>query len=234
MVHNFRSTINPEKYTFIFDSTKYDNGPIAPFFLYQTARLDGSWVYPQPLPTHLVGEYLVSLAKEMMGNDELIDCLKYKLPHEPEDTMLEFASKVVYKAGKKKAYFSREFSRVSSVRTKQYDRRWQEITPEMNGSPTAIMDFLLTEYNRDGLTRYVYARKLRKWLYENKAGRRRYIDMDLPAEFIGWTQDRHENYAIDAAWNAVQIAMDIYDAKRRFKYNIEMYTSNAMVSKLEN
>lgn len=234
MVHTFRSTINSEKYMFIYDTGKWDNSPIAPYFLYQTARTDGTWVYPQPLPTHLVGEYLISLATEMRANDELIESLKYKLPHDPDDSMLEFAAGVVYKEGKKKRYFSREFARVSSVKAKQYDRRWQEITPEMNGSPSSMLDFMLTEYNRDGLTRYIYARKLRKWLYENKATRRRYIDMDLPAEFIGWTKDRHENYAIDAAWNNVEIALNIYEQKRNFKNNIDQYTQNAMVSKLEN
>jgi hypothetical protein len=234
MVHTFRSTINPEKYTFIYDTGKWDNGPVAPYFLYQTMRMDGSWVYPQALPIHLAGEYLISMAKEMMGNDELIESLKYKLTSEPEDAIFEFATQVVYKSGKKR-FYSREFNRISSVRAKQHDKRWFEITNNMDGSPSSLMDFMLDEYNRSGLIRYVYARKLRKWLYEHATKRQRHnLDMPLPAEFIGWTQDWHENHAIDAAWDAVQIAINIYEQKRRFNDNVQRYTSNAMVSKLEN
>ena len=60
------------------------------------------------------------------------------------------------------------------------------------------------------------------------------VILDLPAEFTGWTTDRHEQYAIDAAWNNVEIALNIYEQKRNFKNNIDQYTQNAMVSKLEN
>jgi hypothetical protein len=231
----FPSLINSETIRFIFDSSQWGEAHISPFFLCQEKRNDpdSGWRYPSPIDTKMVGEYFTSFAAALMEDDKLVESFRYRMPSEPSEEDLIFASKIVYKAGKKTKYFSRSFKRVSAVKSKQYDKRWEPITESMDGSSTAMLNFLLGDYSRDTFTRYIFAHAIRKWIYSNSKQRRKYY-MDKPAEVAGWTTDYHENYAIDSAWEAVKLAMSIHEQKQRFKSNQEQYVQHAMVSKLEN
>ena len=228
----FPSLINPERYIFVYDSSIYESGPVCSCFRFYYTRdsnVDSGRDFA--LLFDLVGEYLISLAKTMIDNTELVESLHYRLPSEPSDEMLSFATKLVYKEGKKIRYYSTELKRISSVKSKKYDRRWEEIRSNMNGTPESIFGFLNKEYS-NGLEKYVNARKIRKYLASHKNIKNVY--MDLPAEFVGWTTDTYKSYAIDQAWSAIQNAIELYKKRKEFENNLAGYKQHMMLSTLEN
>ena len=228
----FPSVINPEKYLFGVNSDNYRTAELEPSFEFQERRGDGSWTWPQLVTRKFAAEYLASLATAMMENDDLTDHMYWRFKSRPTDEEIEFAAKVVFKAGKKVRYFSKEFKRISAVRAKQYDKRWELINESMDGSPRAIFNFLTSSYTRDGLSQYMYAEKIRQWFYADRKRYRKY-SMEDPAEFLGWTSDYNQQAAIKAAINACRSAIAIRKERKDFKEYITDVNHRAMVTKLE-
>jgi hypothetical protein len=228
----FPSIVNTEKYLFVFDSEQYGSSSTAPVlqnFLVKIRCGDG-WGFSSPIAMPLVGEYLASLATVMLENDELCKALYYTLNCRFSDEDITFASKVVY--GKKKKYYSRHFSRVSTVSMKQYDTRWKEVNEYMDGSPNSIINILTGDYPRSTLEQYFLAEKVRTWLFADRK-RSRKFSMDGAAEYVGWTHNFTQERAIEKAMSACKSALTIYREKLAFKEHLEDFTRNAMVVKLE-
>jgi len=229
----FLSIINPEKNNFVYDSDSWDNAPVSPKFLVHYKRdHNDSWHFPIALPTNLAGEYMLSLANEMLKNDELTKSVRYEFTSGPIISDINFAHKVVYKSGKKTTYYSASLQRTSAVRSKQYDKRWREVTEEMDGSPESIMNILLGGYWRDGISCYAYAYAIRKWMLADRKLYRKY-SMSLPAQYLKWTDDYNEAHAIQCGWDAVITALEIFEAKKNFKHITEQYNQYAMMVTLE-
>jgi hypothetical protein len=230
----FPSIANPEKYLFVYDTEQYQSAPISGNFLYRIRRHDNSWQYPDQLSISLFGEYLASLASVMIDNDDLCRSLKYRLDCGPEIDRIKFAAKVVYKEGKKKKYYSLSLARVSAVNAKQYDRRFEPIAENMNGSPESIMNLLFFErgYMNDGLSKFAYAVAIYKWANNEKKYYRKF-HLSQPAIMVKFTESYNEAYAIQSAWDACIRALDIWKMKNEHKSDLEQYVQYAMVNKLE-
>jgi hypothetical protein len=225
----FPSIINTEKHKFAYDSDRYDTASVSAHFEVITKRdYSDSWNFPMPIPTNLAGEYMISLATAMLENDELCNYVRYEFTSGPSLEAINFASKVVYKPGKKDKFYSKSLQRVSAVRTKQYDRRWEVIREGMDGTPDSIMSILTGDYSRDGITRYGYALAIRNWVFAERKRYRKY-SMGSPALYLKWTDDYNEAHTIQTGWDAVLTALAIYDAKKNFKYLTDQYNQHNMI-----
>ena len=231
----FPSTINPEKYQFIYDTDSYArSGPFGYCFEYQERRNDGiSFTYAMSLPTNLAGEYLISLSAILMGeeNDELYRSLFYKLTNNIPNTDIIFASKVVYNA-KKRKYYSTSLRKISSVSSKQYDKRFEQVHDELDGSVKSIFE-ILNGRNNEGFHQYDVAKTINKWRQSLKMREYRKLFMELPAKYLKWTDSYNEAAAIDYAYEAVMSALTIWKTKKEYKNHVDQYMQNAMVAKLE-
>ena len=228
----FPSVINPEKYQFGYNNANYRVTELSAGFEFQERGGDGSWRYPRPVTRNFAAEYLASLATVMMENDDLCDHMYWRFRSEPNNEEIEFAAKVIFKLGKKTRYFSREFKRISAVRAKQYDRRWELITEHMDGSPRAIFNYSTDVAARDGLTQYIYAEKIHEWIYADRKRYRKH-SMEDPAAFLGWTSDYNQQAAIKSAINACRSALTIRRERKDFKEYITDVNHRAMITKLE-
>jgi hypothetical protein len=229
----FPSIVNSEKYRFIYNSEQWQVAPVnAHFEVREKRQHTDSWIFPIALPVNLVGEYLISLASVMLENDELCRSVAYDLTCGPDKDRIEFSSKVIYKAGKKTRYFSSKVQKISAVSSKQYDKRYEEIKEGMDGSPQSIFNLLISNFSRDGLTRYIYARDIHEWLYSDRKKYRKFR-MDDPAQFVSWTDNYDEMYAIRCAFESCLTALAIYRAKIDFKNKLDGYNQHMMLIKLE-
>ena len=225
----FPSTTNPETIQFGYDSNLWQEAPVHQRFTYSKLKDgEGLWLPHFQLPINYVGDYFISLAREMAKNDELCCDLRWTFTSGPSDDELTFASKVVYKS-KKTRYYSRDLKKITAISSNQYDRRYEIITESMDGSPDSM--FAILRYSTSGVTRYAYANAINKWL---NASRRRWSkwSMELPAQVLNWTADYDNARAIQAGWEACLQAIEIYNLRQKLTGSVETYNQYAMVSKL--
>jgi hypothetical protein len=224
----FPSIINPNHYQFIYDtSSNFWSAPIHPYFVVrnlQSGSLDA-------LSTELAADYFGSLASAMRDNDELCGEIGWRFQGPSDNENFEFAATVKYgkKDAKRTRYFSKELRRISSVKSKQYDRRFEPICSYMDGSLKQIFD-MTKIHAMYGLGYYACAHAFRKWANDNpkKAG---YMS-DYPAEFLGWTTSDTYAYAVHYAWEAVLSVFAMYESKRNLNKLIDTFKNFAIQHKM--
>ena len=236
----FESIMNTESIRYIYNTEYYNDAPVHRHFHYAQRRSADNWSTPMPLPIYLVGDYIASLAQAMSTNDELTRYAGYTFTNVPSDESISFAASVVYKQGRNKdkkpkpRYYSMDLQRISAVSSKKWDRRFEEITESMDGSPDHIMNLLMRRYSRDGITRYAYINAIRAWFDKSATKKqRRDFYVEMPAKFVGWTESYDEIHAIQYAWDAVLEMINIYRAKLDFDNKMQSYKQHAMITKLE-
>ena len=224
----FPSTTNPDTIRFGFDSDLWDSSPVNSSFIYSKLK-DGEEVWPRncKLPVDLVGDYFISLAQEMAKNDDLCRENRWIFTSGPDERELNFAAKVKY-TPKKVRYYSRDLKKITATRSKQYDRRYEKVTPEMDGSPESMFSILAS--SSTGTLRYSCAYAIHQWL--NKGRRWRKWSMNLPAHVLNWTHDYETCRAIQAGWSACLQAIEIYNLRQQIEQSVTTYNQYAMVSKL--
>jgi hypothetical protein len=227
----FPSIINSDTRRFIYDSDKWDNAPVCSYFLVEEKRTNSEgWHYPVPITTNLTAEYLASLATQMIENDDLCESVCYRFERAPNTDDIEFAAKVVYNT-KKSRYYSKELHKISAVRSKQYDRRYELVDDSYNGSPQGVLNILYDGGSFDGLTKFTYSKAVYDWFYASRK-RHKKFSMDEPAEVAGLTDSWDEGRTITSAWTACMVALQAWKSKREFKHSMETFKQRAMVAKL--
>lgn len=233
MLRQFPSVTYPEKYLFFFDGYAYDSAQVSPSFLVQELVNKSYAGYRHPIPVSLVGEYLMSLATAMLSDDDLSKEAYYKFGYKLDIDELEFASKLIFKEGKKTKYYSKSLKKISGVSSKKWDRRFEPITEEMDGSPLSIFN-LMAKNKDEAIIRFMYAWNIRKWLQEKKPRKYWYkYDMPKAAQFVGWTEDTSTSRAIEEAWEACQEALNVYMAKRKIVTHTSAYNNYVVMATLE-
>lgn len=229
MIVTFPSTTNPENIRFGYDSDLWNSAPVFPRFTY-TKLKDGeiSWPANAILSVDLAGDYFISLAQVMVKNDDLCRDLRWRFTSGPSEDELNFAAKIVFKS-KKTRYYSRELRKITATSSKQYDRRYEKITEDMNGSPSSMFAILGT--SSSGIVRYACAYAIHKWLNASRSRWRKW-SMDLPAQVLNWTHDYDSCRAIQAGWEACLQAIEIYNLRQKLEGSVETYNQYAMVAKL--
>jgi hypothetical protein len=232
MRFEFPSIVNTEKNLFVFDTDEWRTAPVNYYFLVMEINNRSGRAVATPITPNLVGEYLSSLATAMLENEELSRKVYYYMPAIPENELMDFYSKIVY-SEKKTRYYSTSSQKITAVKSKRWDKRWEEVREEMDGSPQSMFRMLTqTSARSDTLYKYVIATGIRTWLYNNRKRRNKFY-MDDPAELVGWTKNYDEMSAIRCAYDAVMTAIQIYRAKLDFKNKIDGFTQHAMITKLE-
>jgi hypothetical protein len=232
---SFPSIANENSYVYTFDSYSYNNSSaICSDFLYKKIN-DEKWSLDHSVTVDLLGDYLASLSLAMLSNDDLSREISWKLPSEVNKNEIEFASSITYKSGSKTRYYSMELRKISSVQSKKYDRRFEQINSDMDGSPRSIFELITGNNGWSNLYKYGLAAEIRDWLFNNgnKRTKRKSSYMQPPAEFLNWTSDDTKVHEIRNGWEACKFAIASYQAKQNVASSISCFKNYALQSKLE-
>ncbi len=228
MIISFPSTVNPTTIQFAYDSDRWRTAPVHCSFVFW--KMDENEIVSPvtELSTDRVGDYFISLARELAINDKLCHQMRWIFDCGPSREELNFAAKVIAKP-KKTLYYSTSLKKISATRNKQYDRRYEIITEDMNGSPQSMMSIL--NPSSPGLVRYAYASAIHAWVNADRKRYRKY-SMSLPAQVLKWTEDYEEARAIQIGWEACLRANNIYNLRQELTSDIERFTRCEMLAKL--
>lgn len=195
MTYPFSSIEDPESagYTFDTDTT----------FSSELTSCHFRTSYRGCVGTSDLADYLASLANAMLTDQELADKAWGILETKPPVSAIEFAAGLVFRptdtAGNiKRRFWSLELRKVSSNLALQHDRRYEEFTEWMNGSPEAILRILMPSY-ASPFMRYCYISAVREWIITI-----RHESTELPGVQLGWFPDHHTARKLHAAFSAVQ------------------------------
>ena len=182
----------------------------------------------------IYGDYLASLAKAMLNNDELCESLYWEFQSRIENKDIDFYAKIAWKEKDrtKPRYFSKDLNRISAVKSKQFDRRFEPITDEMDGTPEFIFKMLSSEYN-SLLKQYNIANSILDYVNSRNNEKKYYSYMPYPAEFLKWSEDATIIRAIYQGWNACKLASQVYCVKKQTTTAINNFMNYTIQSKLE-
>jgi hypothetical protein len=180
---------------------------------------------------NMFADFLASLATTMLENSDLCGALYYTFSSPIGADDIEFCASVVWKEKDNKTprYYSKELKRISAVKSKKYDRRFEVIDESFTGEPRAIFSMLSNEYN-SALKAYGIADTLREFLYNKKRG---YKYMPYAAEFLNWTNDDTTANAIQEAYLACRLASEVFEAKSRVTSRINNFKNYELQRKME-
>jgi hypothetical protein len=235
MNFKFPSIANVNLYEYAYNTIGYyDDRAIQSEFVYRKIINEKLSCTMNVVPVELLGDYLASLALAMLADNELSKEVYWRFSSTISENDIEFAASIIWKEGKRR-YYSTELRKISSVQTKQYDRRFEPITSEMDGSPKAIFDLLITDNGGSGLYKYGVANDIRNWLWKrnSKKTKRKNVYMDQPAEFLGWTTDNTLIHCIRNGYEACKFAVAAHTARQNVESSISCFKNFAIQSKLE-
>ena len=205
MHRKFASLQHPEQYGYAYDSEAFDSNAevdwhMRMFHTYGDGlcQHSGDW----PIATQFMPDYLASLAKAMLEDTELVERSTFDFCRVPTNKTIAFCASVKWKESDrewgKRRYYSVSELKISNSRSKEHDKRYQEIREWNDGTPEAIYRMCIPDYSR-ALQMYSTAQAIREWCSE-ESGRGW---MELPAIFLKWfdldtriAQDMH--YAFNA------------------------------------
>ncbi|HEX5426563.1 MAG TPA: hypothetical protein VFW94_23650 [Candidatus Acidoferrales bacterium] len=206
MLRKFPSLAD-DQHGYAIDSGAYNNSAQVheSFRMYQTYG-DGLIQHSPdwPITTDNLTDFLFSLAAyalEHPEDEELLRHLLFRLNRGPLRQAIEFCATVVWgkrdeenKSYEKRRYFSIAERKWGTHKTKQYDKRYQELTSDHDGTTKSLYRLLLPEF-ADGLERYLTARAIYQWTMEDSD---RY--MQLPGTFLKWFEgDGYDSRGNDKA-----------------------------------
>lgn len=231
----FPSIASPNTYLYTFDSNSYaTSGEICNDFLYKKILPDGTMNFNTVVSVDLFGDYLASLSLAMLTDDNLCREISWRIPSDFNKNEIEFAASVIYKSGKSR-YFSTELRKISSVASKRFDRRFEFIDSNMDGSPKSIFSIIIGNNGGSGLFKYGLATAIRDWFFYNgkKKTKRKNSYMEPAAEFLEWTSDHTKINEIRNGWEACKFAIAAYTAKQNVESSISCFKNYALQRKLE-
>lgn len=239
MIVEFPSLANPNKFVYIYNSNCWycsSNKTFHNNFLYQQLNSEEFAIGPRKNldNVNLYGDYLASLAKAMLNNDELCESLYWEFQSRIENKDIDFYAKIAWKEKDrtKPRYFSKDLNRISAVKSKQFDRRFEPITDEMDGTPEFIFKMLSSEYN-SLLKQYNIANSILDYVNSRNNEKKYYSYMPYPAEFLKWSEDATIIRAIYQGWNACKLASQVYCVKKQTTTAINNFMNYTIQSKLE-
>lgn len=205
-------------------------------FFYQSLSSDGFLIGLKSLleKVNLFGDYLASLASAMLENNELCEDIYFSFYSSVDVKDIDFYANIAWKEKDrtKPRYFSKELNRISAVKSKKYDRRFEPITDEMDGSLDFIFKMLANEYS-SCLKKYEIANNIYDYVNKRNDSKKYYKYMPTPAEFLKWSEDHSIVRGIYEGWTACQKAAEAYIAKKHVQSRINNFMNYAIQSKLE-
>jgi hypothetical protein len=220
----FASIGHPAKYGYAYDSSPtYRNNVVVDshFEQFETygdglCQHSGSW----SVGTEYIADYFLSLAVAMLAAEDttLVEEVSYIVGRRPADSSIEFAKSVIFNEHSKTRYYSVDEEKISSSSTKQHDKRYERIEKWHDGSPEAIYRILIKDYS-SGIQRFAYASAIRDYLM---AGSRTGW-MDMPAEFLKWTEDREASRRIRDGYEACRNIAQAHHLRHAAQCHIDNY-----------
>jgi len=149
----FASVAHPQKYGYAFDRSVWSvkstetNQYFRQFETYGDGltQHSGDW----NVTFDFLTDYLASLAVAMMANDELARTAAYSLRHDTTADRIAFAASVVWRESdrswEKRRYYSMTLLKMGT-RTKEHDKRFEEIRDSADGSRASIFRLVNTSY----------------------------------------------------------------------------------------
>lgn len=204
-------------------------------------KMTKGWQLATPITAEYVGDYLISLAQVISGAEDAARSIAYFLTAGPSDEAIEFAASVKYKEPKQNKkgywvgnqYYSMQFQRVSTVSSKQYDKRWERVADFHNGSFESVMR-LVSPQPGEKFNHYVTAFRVMNWF---RADSRRLRKANYPnyyaAQHVGWASNYEDYSAIDYGYRTCLKAIEIHRLRSEVKQLTDTYMQYATVKKLE-
>ena len=195
MLKKFES-IAGKRHGYSYDSQAFDiHAPIDCHFRMFDTYGDGLCQHSPDWSVQLdhLADYLASLAQAMLADEELARNCLFTFSRRPSVKQIEFAASVKFVKSaeprdwlKGRRWFSAKELKVSKAPSKEHDKRYEEVRECHDGSANSIFRILIGEYS-SGLEKYLTADAIRDWvLAEDRGG----LYMQMPAEFLKWTDDR--------------------------------------------
>jgi hypothetical protein len=224
MYTKFASLQHPAEYGYAFETSPEYSSRSAEvnrhFRMFQTFG-DGLTQHSREwaITVEFMADYLASMATAIIAgkfdDDEDRDTHMMQSVswcfEKPSIENIEFAASVKYKESdkefSKRRYFSKSERKISAVRSKEYDKRFEEIRSCHDGSPEAIYQILLPE-GADMLTRVACASAVYAWVQKQDG-----IYMSCVTEFLKLTPSHDYDFPL----------RDIEDAFAAFEALIAAY-----------
>jgi hypothetical protein len=230
----FNSVIGSNE--FLYDTAAWSKSSTHQYF----KKMDGK--YSIELTTDYLAEYLLSLSFAMKDHAELREKASYLFScTSVSDHAIAFFSSVIYKVGKPR-YFSEQLEKISGVKSKIHDRRFEVIDdPAMDGSILSVYRFCIGSFSsnssnsweRTGFERYVIAKNIYDWFYKNKP-RRYFFDGTHPAIIAGLVSNEDEARCIDVAYDTGVDVIAGFNAFKRAEDRVDTFKKVRMRYILEN
>lgn len=216
MIRKFASRLTPNEYAYAFDSEAWtSDAEVDPHFRMFSTYGDGICQHSGDWSIHLdhLADYLASLAVAMRDDDELLQRSAFSFLRAPSVEKIEFCAGVIFKESDrswdKRRYYSVSERKLSSSRSKEHDKRYEEIREWNNGTPEAIYRMLTPDYCR-ALEWYCIADAIRDWVLAD--GKRGY--MQLTAQFLKWFDgDRERAQDMRHAFGACRALAQAYNLR---------------------
>jgi hypothetical protein len=227
MFKKFASIAHSKEFAYSYDSQAFDvHAPIDAHFRVFKNYGDGLCAHSPDWSVQLdhLADYLASLAQAMLTDEELARNCLFTFARRPSVKAIEFAAAVKYKAGEEKdwlkgrRWFSAKELKLSKSPSKEHDKRYEEVREVHDGSPNSIFRILIGEYS-SGLEKYLTADAIRDWVLAEERGG---LYMQMPAEFLKWTDDRDKARLLRDAVEACKNITESY----RLRSAAESYVTN--------
>jgi len=171
----FPSIAHPQKYGYAFDTSAWSSSSETSGYFRQfetygdgLVRHSCDWTVTFDYLT----DYLASMAEAMLASPELIGAVGSMFRSPVDEETMAFAASVVFRESDKdwtkRRYYSKSLRKIGN-RTKEHDKRYQEITHYQDGSCASMLRVILSDYS-SGLERYLTVEAVRLWAVAQKNG----------------------------------------------------------------
>jgi hypothetical protein len=233
MFRRFPSILQPDKYGYTFDSGPMDYSSrheVCRYFRqYETyghglVQHSHAW----PITRTFMHDYLASLAAYLVANPEqpgdeetFTQTLAYEFSDGPSVDAMDFCASVVYRESDnkwtKRRYYSVQERKIGN-KSKEHDKRYQEIKEWNDGRPMAIYRMLVGEWPT-ALKCYSYAKVIKDWTAKQPK-----MWMPVVPEFLEWKEftgkydspETEKAEILDASYDLIKDVLERY----RLSYQI--------------
>lgn len=220
MLRKFPSLKQPMEIGFAYDTDAWSNRTPDVHYHFRAFQTYGDGLIQHsndwPVTREQFADYVASFAKAMLADEELIGTAFYAVGRgRVDDKAIAFAASVVYKESDgdygKRRYVSFSLKEISKGRSKEFDKRFQQIEPWMDGSPKAVFRMLCGDETHYGMELYGKADCLREWWLEHGTGG---WNMEMPGTFLEWTKDSHEARQMRYGYHAALAVVRSYNMRQ--------------------
>ncbi len=229
-------SLRDSQHCYAYDTSQFNSCEVSPRLRMMATYGDGLTQHSPDwaITRESAVDYFESLAAFLVtpeADGKILDSVAYLLDQTPDEALIEFAASVVWKESdddyRKRRYYSIDERKISSSDAKRYDKRYEEITKYMDGTPATVFGMVCPKY-AEGIQAYQYAEAVRDWFSKQTEKKYKHTWMEPAGIFLKWYigQDSYQNHSNIRRLNAALDACRAVCKAHRLRNYAAQYVEN--------